>query len=305
MKQNRFFHKITGILLCFVIAVACLSVTAFARTPIDVDQKAILTVEYPCQGASLQLYRVADVSMYGEYSLSEDFVSYPVSLEQADQDGWRALASTLSGYVSRDQIAPVQVGTTGANGKIVFADLPVGMYLVVGERCVSGDYRYTSEPFLVALPELDSSENWIYDVSALPKYVRETIHDTVNLEAIKIWKNLDNLEKRPDSVEIQLLRNGKIFDTVMLSEQNDWKYKWEKLDDRYTWQIVENKVPDGYTVTVQVDGNRFIVTNSLKGPEDPQTPPNLPQTGVLWWPVGVLAVSGMTMLLLGWIRRKH
>ena len=33
-------------------------------------------------------------------------------------------------------------------------------------------------------------------------------------------------------------------------------------------------------------------------------PPNLPQTGMLWWPVPVLAVSGMGCFLAGWVKDR-
>ena len=40
-------------------------------------------------------------------------------------------------------------------------------------------------------------------------------------------------------------------------------------------------------------------------PTNPTDTPRLPQTGQLWWPVPILAMSGFVLLLLGWLRRKE
>ena len=33
--------------------------------------------------------------------------------------------------------------------------------------------------------------------------------------------------------------------------------------------------------------------------------PGLPQTGVLWWPVPILACCGMGLFVIGWARRRQ
>ena len=52
----------------------------------------------------------------------------------------------------------------------------------------------------------------------------------------------------------------------------------------------------------------YAVTARPKCSEDEVTPeqPQLPQTGMVWWPVPVMACSGLLFVLLGWIRcRKN
>ena len=43
------------------------------------------------------------------------------------------------------------------------------------------------------------------------------------------------------------------------------------------------------------------------GGDEPGEPgePDLPQTGVLWWPVPVLACAGLFLFLIGWGKRRH
>ena len=54
---------------------------------------------------------------------------------------------------------------------------------------------------------------------------------------------------------------------------------------------------------VRQEGVTFVVTNSRtpSTPAQPSTPsgPSLPQTGTVWWPVGLLAICGAALLLAG------
>ena len=59
--------------------------------------------------------------------------------------------------------------------------------------------------------------------------------------------------------------------------------------------MAETNVPAGYTVTVTQEGTLFVVTNTYPG----KTPPKLPQTGLLWWPVPLLACAGLALVLAG------
>ena len=78
---------------------------------------------------------------------------------------------------------------------------------------------------------------------------------------MKVWED-DGTEARPESVTVQLLRNGEVYDTVTLSDENGWSHTWTGLDKDDTWQVVEADVPDDYTVTVTREGITFVVTNT-------------------------------------------
>ena len=172
MKIYTFKGRLLTCLLCLLLAGSLLSTAGFARGILDTAQPTSLTIEYPCSGAAFSLYRAASVSAYGEYALTGDFTGYAVSLEQPDQAGWRALAAALEAYAARDGLVPLASGQTDADGRLVFAGLEPGMYLVTGQRCTSGGYRYTPEPFLVSLPGLNEADDWVADVTVVPKYDR-------------------------------------------------------------------------------------------------------------------------------------
>jgi tetratricopeptide (TPR) repeat protein len=153
----------------------------------------------------------------------------------------------------------------------------------------------------------DEQGNLIYDVVANPKY--ETRPDKPDGEfttckVLKSWKN-DSAAKRPKSITVYLLRDGEVFDTVILNSANNWRYTWDKLDSSYKWTVAE-KVPDNYTVTITKEGVTYLITNTGKDepPKKEEKPPKLPQTGQLWWPVPILAVLGLMFILIGCIRRR-
>ena len=340
VKIYRVWRRIAAWLTVFLL-MCCFGTTAFAYEAIDTGREAALTVYFGKDGSGFpgvefRAYRVADVSADTQFTLSGDFAEYPVVVNGLDSSGWRALAQTLDGYVARDELTPLQTAKTGADGKAFFDHLDTGLYLVTGDRYRQGRYIYTPEPFLIALPTLDDADAWVYDVTSSCKYDCNynppgSGDDTIDREVLKVWEDDGHKDKRPDEIIVQLLRDGKVYDTVTLNEQNNWNYTWSDLDDDYQWRVVEYKTPEGYTVSVNRQGITFVMTNTWEGPPDtppetpppetpPETPPDepdeptppdtpdepgLPQTGALWWPVPLLACSGVLMFLIGWARRRH
>ncbi len=83
----------------------------------------------------------------------------------------------------------------------------------------------------------------------------------------KVWQDSNNQDGiRPESIEVQLLSNGEACgEKVTLSEENEWKYTWEKLPEKkegvkveYTLEEI-GEVP-GYEVTY--DNESFIIINT-------------------------------------------
>ena len=76
---------------------------------------------------------------------------------------------------------------------------------------------------------------------------------SISVSVEKRWI-LDDGGQATESISVTLLRNGKEYDTVKLSEDNDWKYTWRGLSSYPTWEVVENDVPDGFVVIVEKIG---------------------------------------------------
>lgn len=347
-------NKMISLLLALLFTVL-LPVKAQALGAVDPAKPVTLTIHYSCggkaaKGAGFDLYRVAEISADGKFTLSGDFKGYSVSLDNSSAGQWRALAETLAGYVERDGLRPLDSGKTDRDGVLAFPTagktLQSGLYLALGEPYVDGRKTYTAEPFLVSLPGVgETGGQWQYDVTVVPKYTEKEDDgpddDTIRRKVIKVWEDAGDTENRPDQVTVELLRNGRVYDTVTLNEENHWRYTWDGLDADDRWTVVEQDVPDGYTVTVSREGATFVVTNTKppeiptgpegpdeptprRDPHDPDTPdyphephepdrphepdepgePGLPQTGVLWWPVPLLLAAGLALIVLGCFRRR-
>ena len=122
---------------------------------------------------SFSIHRVADISADGIYTLTGNFADYPVSLEDLDNSGWRALAQTLAAYTARDELQPLLIQETERDGRSHFPALTTGLYLVIGEPYTAENTVYISEPMLISLPGLTGEGSWDYDAEAVCKFNRE------------------------------------------------------------------------------------------------------------------------------------
>lgn len=319
--------NIRTLLLTLLVALMLLPTQALAARPIDVHHESSLRVQVtpdgmPQVGVEMRLYQVAVVSRECLFTLTGEFEDYAVSLNDNDSDSWRELATTLEGYVRTDKLEPTQVVETGEDGIAAFEHLATGLYLVVADRWyVSADSYYIPSPILVSLPSLDTEDKWVYDITVNAKLTAgwiPPVTEYAEISVLKIWQD-EGSDKRPVQIEAELYNNDQLVDTVTLSKENNWQHTWTKLDPNGVWIVREKDVSEGYTVSVEKQGTRFVLTNTLEqppeDPDDPDTPPDepdtppdepeLPQTGVLWWPVPVLMAAGLFFLLVGAIRQRR
>lgn len=121
--------------------------------------------------------------------------------------------------------------------------------------------------------------------------------ETVRRVVQKFWDDKGYESKRPGQITVYLLKNAEKYDTQILSSSNGWKYTWEDLPaadkdgKEIKWTVTEETV-SGYVLDVVQKGENFLLTNAV-------AKPNLPQTGVLWWPVPILITAGLFLLILG------
>ena len=98
---------------------------------------------------------------------------------------------------------------------------------------------------------------------------------TESITVIKEWD--DDGSIRPQSVEIALLRNGVTAETVILNEDNAWRYTWSTLAADAVWTVSEPVVPKDYVVTYRTEGNTVTVINKQILDEiNPQDPLDVP-----------------------------
>ena len=300
--------------LALLAAVLCLLTSvAQAAGSIDLTRKPTLTLTYrdgktALSGAKFSIYRVADADETGELTVRSEFDEFDLDIRGKNDRRWREMAQTLESYVLRRELTPADSGKTDKTGMLTFP--------TQGKTLAAG-------PFFVLLPTQDLENNeWVYDVSANVKFSKTPVPDdgdTVTRKVLKVWDDDGAENSCPQEITVELLRNGKVYDTVKLSEKNNWRYTWLDLDADARWSVTEKTV-SGYTVSITREGITFVVTNTKKpdrtdtpdtpvkpsNPSKPSSPakPTLPQTGAVWWHVEALALSGLVFLILGALDRK-
>ena len=313
MKRNM-LRVMVGIIVCAIL----LSTIAYAAELPDLKAKCSVTLEFsyddvPVAGAEFKFYRVGDLAYEkGKYvlSLSGDYKDYPVQVDGLDDVQFQKAADTLAGYVGLNGHEPMSVITTDAEGIAKLTKLDAGLYLMMGTPLSTEEGIYVVENQLIILPFAENTAGeWTYDLTITPKAEFEPAGpEPLNITVVKVWDDKHNGDiERPVSVTVHLLRNGEKFDTVILSEETSWRHEWTDLDRSYNWSVAED-VPADYTVSINLQGTAFIITNTCKEPPPPPTPtppPKIPQTGQLWWPVPVLLIVGMGLLAMGFIWRKE
>ena len=331
--RNR-LKKILSIplLVCMIVGMAT-SASAFSVK----GEKASITALYlidekPVQDVAISVHRVASVDDDLNYSWLDAYVKYKLTVDFNDDSKMAELAQTLASYVSRDSVAAAAQSKTNEDGYASFDNLTPGMYLVTGETYRAGRYTYRIVPTLIPLPNTAKDGTLTFDANVELKHESTyhppegPSHDTTIRKVLKVWEMGEGSTVVPDSINVDLLRDGRLYDTQRLNRSNNWTYTWRNLDDSYIWSVVEQSVPNGFTTSVSKSGITYVVTNTevpiipvdppidppvdppvIPGeptgpdtPQEPTTPDNptkLPQTGVLWWPVLVLSALGVVLII--------
>ena len=301
MKRIRMFLNLSLLLAAIFL---CAGTVSAAWNP---EQSSSLTLQYVHdgqgqEGLGITSYRIAELLPDGTYALTGAFTEYPVNITGVtSQAEWREIASTLAAYAAADGIRPTCTGITDEMGTIVFEDILPGMYLTLSVK--SDTVRF--ETFLTAVPRPMDNGEYLYDVTAVPKYEpipTEPEPGRIEYKVVKLWKDTGYTENRPESITVDILKDGVFIESQELSESCSWSYRWTVPDDGAVWQVVEREVPEGYTVTVSDNGNTFLLTNITIYSE--QTSPQTGTGPVVWQYSLSMCVAGGVLLLLA-VQRKE
>ncbi len=314
--------KVLSLILCAAMLV-CFCIPAYAET--GSISLRFGKEQTPIPGVHFHAYKVA-VLEDGIFVPVKEFAGLSVDFPQTDDVAvWQSLNVTLKAYAISNGVKPVADAVTDEAGEAVLENLDDGMYLILGD---AGEFPEEHawvfpQSMLVCLPYKDPEGVMTLTPQVELKIDRQTVMDsTVDVRALKIWKDEGFESVRPPEITVQLLGNGQLYDTVVLNEANNWRYEWDGLAPEIDWMVVETEVPEHFTVLMDRDGLVFIATNTRE-PEEPtqpptqpsevpttpptEPPPKLPQTGMVWWPVPVLLVLGAAALFAGvflLLRRK-
>lgn len=260
MKMKTLWKKISLFLMAFVFTFAVKGLI----DPIDVhaaDKTGSITFEFEgIADAEFRLYKVATPNNSGSFDLTGDFAGYDVNLSST------TAAETLQYYVERDKMDPLATKKTDSTGKIVYGDLEPGVYLILGDRFERDNKIYTPQPVLLSVPGKNPDGNKpLWDVTVHAKYseCQKPEKPKKDITVLKIWLDKDKTT-RPESIVVQLMKNGTVVEEVTLNAANNWKYTWKDLDAFAYWSVVEKVVPEGYHVAVSKQDlfNIFIIANT-------------------------------------------
>ena len=280
--RNKF---ISVFLIIYILLMMPMAVSA--QDP-EIDRMGSVSVtlkakagKTPITGAEFSLYYVATLNTNINNGLSYTFT------DEFDDCGFDLDNPELSGKLDafvKDDSASADKLMTDDNGKLMFTDLPLGLYFVKQTNTVSGYAPCTS--FIVKIPD-NNSGRYVYDVSAAPK---TDIAKLTDITVRKVW-NTDESVEAEESVTVQLLRDNLVVETATLSAQNNWQLTYANMPESDAYSIVEVNVPKGFIATYSRNGYVFTVTNST----------TLIQSGQLIWPIPVLAMAGLCLIAVGTI----
>ena len=261
------------------------SLTTFAQD-FDLQKTGSISVtltqrqdKHPIVGAELCVYYVATdrANANGElsYVYTDSFADAGLALDDP------SLATKLDTFVLERHLPAVTI-TTDETGTATCKDLALGLYFVRQASAAEGFAPCT--PFMVTVPG-KGADGYVYDVNASPKTEVESL---TSITVKKVW-NTDASTEAAESVTVQLLKDGKVVKTAVLSKENDWQITYSDMLKSDAYSIKEIDIPKGFTATYQQKDYVFTVTNTS----------TLIQTGQLLWPIPVLAVSGMLFFAVG------
>ena len=180
--MNKRLKQGTTFLLALALAFPLLTLPgARAANAIETNRKCSVAFnvsgednELTADGTDIivNLYKVADVDVSGNYTATKDFTGLNVSSVSADDKDaaaseWADSAKEAQKML-KESVEPTATVTLAA-GTGSLADLATGLYLVDTPEVVTTNYTYTFTPYLVSLPTnnyySNGNDDWIYDLT--------------------------------------------------------------------------------------------------------------------------------------------
>ena len=224
-------------------------------------------------------YTFTDLPLYDEneekitYDIEEVEVEGYKSEKEGDQEEGFTITNTL--------VTEVTVTKVWEDGENAGETRPDSITVVLSngdeaELNEENDWSYT----FTDLPVYDENGEIEYDIEEVDvdNYVSVIMGDqyegfeiynilVTEVTVTKVWDDDDDERGlRPDSVTINLYANGEFFDSIELSEENNWTYTFEYLsvydeNGKIEYTVDEEEVP-GYEASIEGDAeNGYVITN--------------------------------------------
>lgn len=250
----------------------------------------------------------------GEYILNEPFTNTGLDLNEIKNANEMELYARELSKEIEENSEDVTVLETNAEGKVIYNDVPVGVYLFYVIDVA--EYEFIT-PFLIAIPTWDDiDELMLYDIDVFPKH-NQLPKIEVNKVDEATGKNITNSQFEFTSYEDKDCK--KKIDTVQGNTETGTAVFMVDYGVTY---IKETKAPQGYILSpevVKIEVNdEGIFVNDKKAESDDELlysivyqnsllPFNNVHTGVntnLGLYVGLACVAGVSIILICKMRKS-
>jgi hypothetical protein len=250
--------NIAALLIMVMVITLCLPVRVSARGLIDVNQAGDLTLIFrsneaenldniiPITGVQIKIYKVADISSTGEFTLFNTYSNisnFPVKDINRinDQQTWKQVASVIGGFIYQNNVWPSATLTTDDEGSAHFTGIDLGLYYVGPVTKEANDCLYSFDPFMISVPGLDENDEWVnpaYYVVGTVKCKITYEPDIEYFEVLKNWNDSGYENYRPASIQVTIYCDGNEYAIVTLDSSNNWRYTWE-YEEGHEWTLAE------------------------------------------------------------------
>lgn len=215
------------------------------------------TDEGALYGMNWRIYPAAERVSADKIEFTGDFADYPVFLPDLQAASLQDAANTLENYAELDNIKPLDEKSSDASGKVLFTDLPDGIYLVTGDRLSVGSSIYIPTAMFVEITGGKAVTSFAkFTVRKKPSF------DEQMYRVKKVWQYDDSfIQLRPVEIEVEIYCDNKYVETVILNKDNEWTYDWTGSSSSF-WRIKEKIIDKDYKVIYRNNETQFILVNN-------------------------------------------
>ncbi len=321
--MNRKLYRFCGFFFCILGTVlwvtAGLNITAYAKN-VNVSMKLICVKDdVAVKGMEWKLYKIG--SRQGDkLVIDEKFAECDVSFDNLTANSIRNITDILGNYAESHKLKTVKSGKTDKNGEVIFKPLDSGLYMAYGKRLTIDECIYIPLNIIFEVDETNSNKT---ELTAYPKLTRRFMTNsdlehtmgngqtTTSDDDIFVtgsgsnigqdntrptdFTNTDNITSVTENTNTTVVTNTNDTEnnnTTVIVDTND-------TENNNTTVVIDTNDTEN-KVTVVTNENKITDTTDItKDRTDITKIDKLPQTSQLWWPVPVMAGSGIVLIAIG------
>lgn len=216
------------------------------------EQNSEGTGSAPIAGVKLKLYKVGSVSFDGNvhFIINSELSSSGVDFEKLKSaSDWYSAAEKLVSAVSATS-QNVTEKVSDLQGKITYADLEEGMYLIVGDA----NSTATVTPMLLSVP-FATDEGWVYNVQAYPKAEINKFSTGITVTKRLYYIDMSNFGQIPMNASDATFKIGLFLDKEGTIPFGSDYIKSINIKKANSGTATYNNVPDGTYYIFELDEN--------------------------------------------------